>query len=362
MIRNNKALKGMFTKRIIILFIFVFSVFVLVGCNSKELPSINNNNQNGLKQNNELKTTSRINSIDVLGLASYKSFETETNKKLSMQVIRKNTSTINISDNNEEIKQYLSISYPYDYIKIDTAQKYHITIDEVETNVALEPIIANCGLGELDVVIATFTTYVLDGDNKLPSVGDTLISIRGVKGFFTILVNSGHSSNGESQEIFSSHKKLTSLDVNKDFEPPIYSIMLSKKQNGEFALSFLKSDCLATFSDFDNSVKYYFNGNEVETITREMMYDVLSLVKLPEVTKGVIVKEINLDNKIITVESQDSLRWLIIDEYTEINDGLLLTLIIGDYIEIAYDDLFKDYKPECVYANSIKVIIEQKTE
>lgn len=349
-------------KRILNLFIVLFVCVVLVGCNSIELPTTNDDkNSSNIIEENNLNDTSRIGNINILGLASYKSFETETSKKLSKQVIRKNTSIIKLADNNDndEIKQCLYVSYPYDYIKINTAQKYQLSIDENESNEALEPIITNCGLGNLEVVYATFTTYIQEGDKKLPSVTDTLISIKGEKGFFTILANSGGNHNGELQEIFSSHKKLTSSDVNKDFEPPIYSIMFSKKQDGEFSLSFVKSNNLATYSDFDDSVKYDFNDSNVEILTREVMYDVLSLVKLPEVTKQVIVSSIDLDQKIISVDSQDSLKWLILDEYTETSNDLLSTLEVGDTIVITYDDLFNDYKPVCVYANSIKIIINE---
>lgn len=347
-------------KKIFALIFLLMTTITLAGCNSIESPPTPGNDvPDNVNENDDLKTKSRISNIDVLGLASYKSFETETTQKSSKQASRKNTTLSELSNNEDEIKQYLYVSYPYDYIKIDSAQKYHFTINENDACEALDPIITNCGLGDLEVIYATFTTYNKEDYTIEASVTDTLISIKGKKGFYTILANSGSFNNQESQEIFSSHKKLTSSDINKDFEPPIYSIMFSKKQEGNYSLQFLKSDNLATYSDFSESEKYLFDGNDVEILTREVVYEVLNLVKLPEVTLEVVVTDIDLDKKIITIESHDSLKWLIIDDYTEVSDDFFSILKIYDTIEITYDDLFSDYKPDYVYANTIRIANEE---
>ena len=179
-----------------------------------------------------------------------------------------------------------------------------------------------------------------------------MISLRGYNGYYTILANSGHRDDGDWTHIFSSHKKLLEDEISKDFTPPILSIFLEEKSNNERYVYFETSDNLLSFGSYDRN-NAFKNTTEIEHVSRSTMYSVFELAKLP--TKELVVSIINIDieSKVIEVESETKLKYIYYNEHTEGVD--IATLNAGDKIKIEYDFLFEEYDPTHVYANTVTV-------
>ena len=314
---------------------------------SSEKPTMNSSIE---ENNKEINYNASINENSLIGIAAYYEFDNKTVNNISNISIKKNNS--NLIENNSESKEedYIKISYPYDYVKIISAYKFSIYVDDIEDQVAKEIIESSCGLGELEVVISDFETYVEKGETRYPSVQDTLISLRGYNGYYTILVNSGVYTNNNSLEVFSSHKKLLDEEVSKDFTPPILSIFLEKKNNNEHYVYFETSNDLLSFGNY-NQEKAFKNTTEIENVSRSTMYSTYELTKMPTKEVSATVLNINIENKYLEVETIDKLKYVYFNDYTEGTE--ITSLNIGDIIIVEYDFLFEKYNPLRVYANTI---------
>lgn len=322
---------------------------------SSEKPTINSSVE---ENNKEINYSTSINENSLIGIAAYYEFDNKTVNNISnISIKNKNSDLIEIDTESKE-EEYLKISYPYDYVKIISAYKFNIYVDDIEDQVAKEIIENSCGLGELEVVISEFETYVEKDEIRYPSVQDTLISLRGYNGYYTILVNSGAYTHNNSLEVFSSHKKLLDEEVNKDFTPPILSIFLEKKNNNEHYLYFETSNDLLSFGNY-NVEKAFKNTTEIEIVSRSTMYSTYELTKMPTKEVSATVLNIDIENKYLEVETLDKLKYVYFNEYTE---GVEITsLNIGDIIIVEYDFLFDKYNPIRVYANTINLNLNTLT-
>ena len=358
--------------RIIVAFAtFVLLIFVVIpvgiminnsnlGPNQPSGPSIGPEDSE-LQYNNN----SFLNENFVIGIAAFKEFDETNAQKLSNLSIRVNyknsdvttldenleESNGDISDVENETNEPLKITYPYDYVKINSAYKFSINVINIEDNVAKEIIEENCGLGDIEVVVAEFETYVEENGYNVLSVQDTLICLRGYNGYYTILVNSGVYTNDSSLHVFSSHKKLTEDEVSKDFTPPILSIFLKEENNSRYVY-FETSDNLLSFGNY-NQESAFKNIAEIERVSRDTMYSVLELTRLPVKEVEASVLEIDLDYKMLKVKTEYNLEYVHIDENTESAD--IENISIGDIIIVEYDFLFEKYDPIKVTANSITI-------
>ena len=302
------------------------------------------------ENNKEINYNASINENSLIGIAAYYEFDNKELNNISNISIKNKNSDLIDSDYESKEEEYLKISYPYDYVKIISAYKFNIYVDDIEDQVAKEIIENSCGLGELEVVISEFETYVEKDEIRYPSVQDTLISLRGYNGYYTILVNSGVYTNNNSLEVFSSHKKLLDEEVSKDFTPPILSIFLEKKNNNEHYVYFETSNDLLSFGNY-NQEKAFKNTTEIENVSRSTMYSTYELTKMPTKEVSATVLNINIENKYLEVETIDKLKYVYFNDYTEGTE--ITSLNIGDIIIVEYDFLFEKYNPLRVYANTI---------
>lgn len=286
----------------------------------------------------------------LIGIAAYAEFDGSAAKQLS-GAYRGISKTVGALNDNEqgEAEEYLKISYTYDYVKIISAYKFSVNITDIADPVANKIIEESCGLGEVEVVVADFETYVDDNGNRTLSVSDTLISLRGINGYYTILVNSGMSEQDSFMHVFSSHKKLTDEDVSKDFTPPILSVFLKEEGEARYVY-FETSDDLLSFGSYDPDSAFK-NTTEVQTVSRNSLYSVLELTKLPTVEVEALVLDIDGERGLIEVGTQARLVCVYVSEYTE---GLgIQDISVGQTVIVEYDLLFDRYDPKSVTANSI---------
>jgi len=342
----------------ILLLIVIGSLMIRPNPGNEPKPPFGPNQEEpGNNNSNNISYNLSYNEASLIGIAAYNEFDKNGTSKLSNVVTNINFSsgkTVKLSDSEEtnEDKEYLKISYPYDYVKIVSAYKFSINVTDIPDD-ASEVIIEHaCGLGELEVVVAEFETYVEEDGIKYLSVSDIMISLRGHNGYYTILANSGHREEGDWTHIFSSHKKLLEDEISKDFTPPILSIFLEEKSNNERYVYFETSDNLLSFGSYNRN-KAFKNTTEIEHVSRSTMYSVFELAKLP--TKELVVSIVNIDieSKVIEVESVTKLKYIYYNEHTEGVD--IATLNAGDKIKIEYDFLFEEYDPTHVYVNTVTI-------
>ena len=332
--------------------VIVFTLgFILLQPNSenpnKPKPPIDGNTDEVVSLSND--------EASLIGIAAYYEFDNKKESKLSNVIIdyeQYNKLTTKLG-NKDENGEYLKVTYPYDYVKIISAYKFTIIVNEIKDDIAKEIIENGCGLGEVEVVIADFETYI-DRDGQLQSsVRDTLVSLRGYNGYYTILNNSGSRRDDYWKQIFSSHKIITEDEINKDFTPPILLIVVEEYNNQQHVY-FESSEESLQPKNYTRDVAFK-NVSNVENVLSETLYSVLELAKIP--TKKIKVKVIEIDNdkKKLSVESEDNLKWIYYNEYTE---GISIENInIGDIITVEYDFLFEDYNPTLVTANSINIYV-----
>ena len=332
---------------------FVLAVILIVGI--LIVPSVlndknnNENNQNPNVPSNNVGTNNdefnyikSYNENNILGIAAYKEFDNSKVMKMSNRIINKNK-LASISKLDDDI---VKVSYPFEYIKIVSASKFSVNIESIEDEFAENTIKSNCGLGALEVVYAEFDAYTADGTVLLT---DTLISIRGYNGYYTILANSIDYI-GNHTYVFSSHKKLLSDEVNKDFTPPILTVILEEEKDERY-LFFESSETELGFSNFDKALAFK-NTSIVEKVSKNTAYTMLELSRIPVISCNAEIVNIDLENKNIQIKSNNNLKCIYYDDFTE---GVSVNnLQIGDNIIIEYDYLFEGYNPFYTYVNSIE--------
>lgn len=293
----------------------------------------NNNPGKGDNASNGLKENSYNNkSIELLGIAAYKEFDNY--KKTSFKKLENDTD--------------LQVSYSFQYVKIKSAYKFTINIDDINDKLAKSIIENSCGLGEVEVVIADFGAYIEEGNSLIENIEDTLISLRGYNGYYTILSNSQINKDGETITIFSSHKQLTSNEVIKDFTPPVLSIFL-KEYNDNKYIYFKSSENLLTFNSY-NQEYAFINEGSIEKVDNDTLYSVLDVIKVPTIQINVTIKNIDKEQRILEVISNQNLQYVIVNENIDISQ-----FEIGQIIIVEYDMLFDSYNPFSVTANKITI-------
>ena len=297
------------------------------------------------------------NAFDKKG-ANTKGIASASNELFKINSSKKSTYFI---DTAVDDKSQYNISYPYDYIKIFNATRFKLEINDISDAFAKETIEANCGFGEIDIVVANFDTYINENGKIVSSIGDTLISFRGHNGFYTILENGcSYEYGGTSLQTFSSHKKLTSDSVDKDLTGTILTIFVKNDINKRY-VSFKSSDDTLDDEHFDESNSFMYEGT-IEEVSSSELYSVLELNELPVKTIRVKVLAVNFKEKTIDLEETDSnLRTIIVNEKNMIYK---LRLIKPGYVLIiSYVDLFDEYDPVIITPDKIEVeIVEDETK
>ena len=365
---------------VILLALIVIPISIAVGINNKPANTINTP---PLPIETQTTHEVQLDEKNIVGMAAYSEFKNNATNvkkrfnKSSEGSIQEdsNVETMNTGEggnNNttstESNKIYDKISYPYDYVKIKTAYKFTIEVDKIEDELANQIIESNCGLGKVEVVVAEFETFVDENGYLVSSVGDTMISLRGYNGYYTILLNHGSYEyqddvRSKSTSQFSSHKKLNSDGVEKDFTPPILTIVLVEENDTKslyFEANMSKKDV-----EFNKELAFN-NIDEVVRVSRDTLYSAMELSKIPTVEVAARVVEINLEKKVLIVESDVNLKYVYIRSFTE---GLNFEDIkIDDLIIVEHDKIFDEYNPVGVNANKISLntsnenIVENKQE
>ena len=338
---------------------------------------------------NEKPTNTNAFKIDeksALGLASVKEFERNNIKRINTNTVIENKNNGSLSNVNGH-KLSSHYEYPYNYVKIHSAFKFQIEIPIDTADEEIEIIKQNCGLGKLEVIVADFSTYLIDDETDVNDNGifddiyaditDTMITIKGSEGLYTILSESClfeyvPDSDGAttiiSKEVFSSHKTINNGSIDKDLVAPYYGILLHKNPLGESSVSFAKDDIgIVSYWEFNKSTKYTFDLNEIEEVSRNTVYSVHDLMTLPENTITGTLINMNKEEMYLELlevnEGIDVIEYLIhIDENTEYDekqialDDLWNKLKLEKIIEVKYDYLYEGYRPQNVYANSLIVL------
>ena len=128
-----------------------------------------------------------------------------------------------------------------------------------------------------------------------------LISIRGYNGFYTILENSASFTYGSETRAFSSHKRIGTNEITKDFTPPILTIYLRvNKTYGTYYVCFKLSEDILDIYQYDQS-QAFKNITDIEDVEADTLYSVHELTefktKAVEVTVKNIVEYIEANTK-----------------------------------------------------------------
>lgn len=364
---NTKKAKNPFNFKIAIAalsFAVLLLIFIPIGISmsnnkgNNPIAPTNNSNENLDGYNNHKFETSE----SILGVAAFRPFDSKNNNNTNK------ANSISIYDNLCENKAYFKdpedntqsfyVSYPFDYVRINKAFKFNVEVEDITNATAKEIIETNCGLGSLEVVIAEFTTY--EAEPLRETIKETLISIRGYNGYYTILLN---SKSGDTKYTFSSHKKISSNSIIKDSTPPIIRINVIKNDNN-YSIGFFGCD---NEDAADNIYDYNFftsTGN-IEYASHDDLYSVLELTKVPtKKIEAVITDILVIDNsdvddenkKIIYycfyVQAETNLERVWIDAYDNEVENIS-DFKVGDVIIIEYDQLYYTYDPVVITVNRL---------
>ncbi len=354
----NKQKKKEFNYKYILGFV---ASFLLIAITIPLALTINsNNNEINSEKESSIPTiiddkhhNTIFNETSLIGIAAYKAFDSnKTNEIRNVSFKSKELETLNnTSENKNSEDDYLKVSYPYDYVKIVKAYKFSINVNEIEDLYANDVISTNCGLNEIEVVVANFETYIEEKGTLYLSVQDTLISLRGENGYYTILDNSGLRINKGYIRVFSSHKKLLDNEISKDFTPPVLSIFLKESEDNRYVY-FASSDNLLSPYDYNEKLAFK-NIGEIEYVSRDYIYSLYEISKVPVKNVEVKILSINLEKFYLEVlsEGENKLKYVTYNKNTE---GVLISsLKVDDLIIIEYDDLYERYNPISVIANKI---------
>ena len=354
----NKQKKKEFNYKYILGFV---ASFLLIAITIPLALTINsNNNEINSEKESSIPTiiddkhhNTIFNETSLIGIAAYKAFDSnKTNEIRNVSFKSKELETLNnTSENKNSEDDYLKVSYPYDYVKIVKAYKFSIDVNEIEDLYANDVISTNCGLNEIEVVVANFETYIEEKGTLYLSVQDTLISLRGENGYYTILDNSGQKIYKGFLHVFSSHKKLLDNEISKDFTPPVLSIFLKESEDNRYVY-FASSDNLLSPYDYNEKLAFK-NIGEIEYVSRDYIYSLYEISKVPVKNVEVKILSINLEKFYLEVlsEGENKLKYVTYNKNTE---GVLISsLKVDDLIIIEYDDLYERYNPISVIANKI---------
>ena len=354
----NKQKKKEFNYKYILGFV---ASFLLIAITIPLALTINsNNNEINSEKESSIPTiiddkhhNTIFNETSLIGIAAYKAFDSnKTNEIRNVSFKSKELTTLNnTSENKNSEDDYLKVSYPYDYVKIVDAYKFSINVNEIEDLYANDVISTNCGLNEIEVVVANFETYIEEKGTLYLSVQDTLISLRGENGYYTILDNSGQKIYKGFLHVFSSHKKLLDTEVSKDFTPPLLSIFLKESEDNRYVY-FKSSDDILSPYDYNEKLAFK-NIGEIEYVSRDYIYSLYEISKVPVKNVEVKIISINFEKFYLEVlsEGENKLKYVTFNDHTE--GTLVSSLNVNDLIIVEYDDLYERYNPISVIANKI---------
>ena len=334
------------------------------GNNSSNNSGGNNSGNTGNNSSYNVNTNYSLNEREIIGVAAFKEFDKNENIKL-----KSNTYSINellndatkdeTNEGNEEAP--MVYSYPFEYVKIHSAYKFNINVEDIADKGAKQVIESSCGLGELEVVVAQFSTFEDDEGIKKPMISpEYLISIRGYNGFYTILENSASFTYGSETRAFSSHKRIGTNEITKDFTPPILTIYLRvNKAYGTYYVCFKLSEDIMDIYQYDQS-QAFKNITDIENVEADTLYSVHELTEFKTKAVEVTVKNI-VDSRYIEVNSNCRLRAVVISPYTvspndafiPLADGTILQFEVGATLIVEYDELYGSYDPVIIVANII---------
>ena len=355
----NKQKKKSFNYKYLLGFVASFLLIAItiplaltINSNNNEINSENESSIPSIIDDNKRHNTI-FNETSLIGIAAYKEFDSnKTNEIRNVSFKSKELATLNNNSENEISEDdNLKFSYPYDYVKIVDAYKFSINVNEIEDSYANDIISTNCGLNEIEVVVANFETYVEEKETLYLSVQDTLISLRGENGYYTILDNSGQKIYKGFLHVFSSHKKLLDNEVSKDFTPPVLSIFLKESEDNRYVY-FASSDDLLSPYDYNEKLAFK-NTSEIEYVSRDYIYSLYEISKVPVKNVEVKIININLEKFYLEVlsEGENKLKYVTFNDHTE--GTLISSLKVDDLIVVEYDDLYERYNPVSVIANKI---------
>lgn len=354
----NKQKKKKFNYKYILGFVASFLLIAIAIPLALTINS-NNNEINSEKESSiptiidDKRHNTIFNETSLIGIAAYKEFDlNKTNEIRNVSFKSKELETLNNTSENEISEDdYLKVSYPYDYVKIVDAYKFSINVNEIEDLYANDVISTNCGLNEIEVVVANFETYIEEKGTLYLSVQDTLISLRGENGYYTILDNSGLRINKGYIRVFSSHKKLLDTEVSKDFTPPLLSIFLKEYEDNRYVY-FKSSDDILSPYDYNEKLSFK-NIEEIEYVSRDYIYSLYEISKVPVKNVEVKIISINFEKFYLEVlsEGENKLKYVTFNDHTE--GTLVSSLNVNDLIIVEYDDLYERYNPISVIANKI---------
>lgn len=358
--KMNKKIKKPLNWRFFISFattVLLIAIMIPVGIaiaanNSRNSNTTNTtpNNQN-VVDGKELTEADFLTSENMLGVAAFKVFENNNssvrNNKRFKPVLTNTNKAYFDNDENSLNDNSNKISYEFDYVKILSAKKFSITIDDLSHDETTKEIIeSNCGLGEVDVVIADFETYIQKNGSLRSTISDELISIRGYNGYYTILLNSYLHWNGIEVSAYSSHKTITESAVEKDFTGTITTIFV-RKENDRFYVSFRSEEHISSVYNYD--LEHEYVSSDIELANGSELYSALNLNTFTTTTIEGIIKNISIDTKRLSLEVLGGYRIVLLSS----NKIDISNFNIGDEVIVEYAKLYDEYAPHYINAISI---------
>lgn len=358
--KMNKKIKKPLNWRFFISFattVLLIAIMIPVGIaiaanNSRNSNTTNTtpNNQN-VVDGKELTEADFLTSENMLGVAAFKVFENNNssvrNNKRFKPVLTNTNKAYFDNDENSLNDNSNKISYEFDYVKILSAKKFSITIDDLSHDETTKEIIeSNCGLGEVDVVIADFETYIQKNGSLRSTISDELISIRGYNGYYTILLNSYLHWNGIEVSAYSSHKTITESAVEKDFTGTITTIFV-RKENDRFYVSFRSEEHISSVYNYD--LEHEYVSSDIELANGSELYSALNLNTFTTTTIEGIIKNISIDTKRLSLEVSGGYRIVLLSS----NKIDISNFNIGDEVIVEYAKLYDEYAPHYINAISI---------
>ncbi len=266
-------------------------------------------------------------------------------------------------------RDYLHVSYHFDSVEIINPVKFCMTVpDDSE---GYELIREKCGT-ELEVVIAQFVTYTKNETaGLLPDISDTVIVFRGEKGYHNLLLNSYYNDSIDNKEnpaeyySYSSHKTLRQDSVDKDFDPPIFTVVVADTPECLMITALKSQSVLPADPDVINLQGYIQVGkDEVGALNESYIYDLYDLNEYNVVGIDAHITAVSsgVDKNgekylILTVEKFENLETVYVTEKTVIND--LDRAYLQDNtplsVHIVYASMYAGYKPAEVEAMSVKI-------
>lgn len=335
---------------------FLLAIIIPVGIIINKNVTNNRNNKEIIDYELEyIEVSGYIGTEDMLGVAAYKPFDDKNNNTKSKNrfnpLINNEADETVLNNSTNENNDSNKFSYPFDYVRITSAEKFSITVDDLSYDEGVKDAIENsCGIGDLEVVVAKFSAYYVVNKELRELVSDELVSIRGYNGYYTILMNSGSYKYGETIKTYSSHKTITNNAIEKDFTGTIVTIFVKQYSNKKY-VSFKSDDGILSTYDYD-STHQFEASNTIKANTSEL-YSILNLNTFITAKLECVVKEIDIENNKLYVKTSSNKSKIIF-----LNDELQIdikNIKIDDIIIVEYLYLYEGYNPTSIHPNKVSL-------